>query len=132
MIPTRFIGVDKQTNSKYPFLLYTFRSKYNFLTNEATGKSKTLNKGGYGPYFYMNVEDAKNMKIKNFDEIIVESTCGKVKGYVVISEKVRKGFIGAHFHFENLLVNKLYPLQFDNRSFTPNFKFAAVRVKKVK
>lgn len=132
LIPTRFIGVDKQTNSKYPFLLYTFRSKYNFLTNEATGKSKTLNKGGYGPYFYINVEDAKKMKIKSFDEVIVESTCGKVKGYVVISEKVRKGFIGAHFHFENLLVNKLYPLQFDNRSFTPNFKFAAVRVKKVK
>lgn len=132
VIPTRFIGVEKQTNQKYPFLLYTFRSKYHFLTNESTGKSKTLNRVKYGPYFYMNPNDAKKLNLKNLDEVIVESSCGKVNGYVFLSEKIREGYIGAHFHFENLLVNKLYPLEFDKRSFTPNFKLVAVRVRKVR
>ena len=31
-----------------------------------------------------------------------------------------------HFHFEQLLVNKPFPTQFDEKTFTPNYKMTAV------
>ena len=128
-IPTKFKGLEKMRSKNYPFLLFTFRSKFHFLTNEATGKSETLNKAKEsGPFFYLNEEDAKNLKIKNYDEIIVKSKVGSLTGYAFISRRILKGYIGAHFHFENFLVNKLFPLEFDPLAFTPNFKCVAVKI----
>ncbi|MGC9200366.1 MAG: molybdopterin oxidoreductase family protein [Candidatus Aenigmatarchaeota archaeon] len=132
IIPEKFLGLEEIRSRKYPFILFTFRSKFHFLTNEATGKSKILNKSQEGPYFYLNEEDAKMLKIKNFDEIVVKSKVGSLRGYAFISKRILKGYVGAHFHFENLLVNKLYPLDFDKRSFTPNFKNVAVKIVKVR
>jgi hypothetical protein len=37
-----------------------------------------------------------------------------------------------HFHFEKLLVNMLFPTQFDEKTFTPNYKMVAVSVRRVK
>jgi len=132
IIPEKFTGIEEIRSKKYPFILFTFRSKFHFLTNEATGKSEILNKTQEGPYFYLNEEDAKRLKIKNFDEVIVKSRVGSLRGYAFISKRILKGYIGAHFHFENFLVNKLYPLEFDKRSFTPNFKTVAVKILKVR
>jgi hypothetical protein len=36
-----------------------------------------------------------------------------------------------HFHFDSLLVNKLFPTQFDEETFTPNYKTVAVRIEKI-
>jgi formate dehydrogenase major subunit len=132
IIPERFRGFEEMRSKEYPFLLFTFRSKYHFLTNEATGKSETLNKAREaGPFFYLNEEDAKRLKIKNYDEIVVKSKVGSLKGYAFISKRILKGYVGAHFHFENLLVNKLFPLEFDPKAFTPNFKCVAVKIIKL-
>jgi anaerobic selenocysteine-containing dehydrogenase len=129
LIPTKFKGFEEMRSKNYPFLLFTFRSKFHFLTNESTSKSETLNKvKEYGPFFYLNEEDAKNLKIKNYDEIIVKSKVGSLTGYAFISRRILKGYIGAHFHFENFLVNKLFPLEFDPLAFTPNFKCVAVKI----
>ena len=131
--PERFKGFESTRSKNYPFLLFTFRSKFHFLTDEATGKSETLNKAREaGPFFYLNEEDAKKLKIKNYDEIIVKSKVGNVRGYAFISKRILKGFIGAHFHFESLLINKLFPLEFDPEAFTPNFKCVAVKIIKKK
>jgi len=132
IIPERFKGYEEMRSKKYPFLLFTFRSKFHFLTNEATGKSESLNKAREsGPFFYLNEEDAKRLRIKNYDEIIVKSKVGSLKGYAFISKRILKGYIGAHFHFENFLVNKLFSLELDPRAFTPNFKCVAVKIIKV-
>jgi anaerobic selenocysteine-containing dehydrogenase len=131
--PEKFAGFESTKSKNYPFLLFTFRSKFHFLTNEATGKSETLNKAKEsGPFFYLNEEDAKTLKIKNYDEIVVKSKVGSVKGYAFISKRILKGYVGAHFHFESLLVNKLFPLEFDPQAFTPNFKCVAVKIIKKK
>ncbi len=131
--PEKFKGFEDMRSKNYPFILFTFRSKYHFLTNEATGKSETLNKvKEAGPFFYLNEEDASRLKIKNYDEIIVKSKVGSLNGYAFISKRILSGYVGAHFHFENLLVNKLFPLEFDPRAFTPNFKCVAVKIIKRK
>ena len=130
-IPEEFEGTEEISNKKYPFVLFTFRSRYHFLSGEATSKSKTLMKMPDGPYFYINEEDAREMKIKDGDEIKVSSKVASIKGRVKIDKRIPKGFVGTHFHFENLLINKLFPLQFDEETFTPNFKTVAVRIKPI-
>jgi len=130
-IPEEFKGHEAIRTKKYPFILFTFRSRYRFLTDEATGKSKTLTRMPSGPYFYLNDTDGKRLNLKDLDEIIVSSRVGHVKGYVKLTKKIPPGYIGAHFHFENLLINKLFPLEFDKRTFTPNFKAVAVKIRKL-
>jgi formate dehydrogenase major subunit len=131
--PERFKGFEDMRSKDYPFLLFTFRSRFHFLTNEATSKSQTLNKiKEEGPFFYLNEEDAKSLGIKNFDEIIVKSSIASIKGHALISKKILKNCIGANFHFEELLINKLFPLEFDPKAFTPNFKCIAVKIIKKK
>jgi formate dehydrogenase major subunit len=127
--PERFSGLESVRSKDYPFFLFTFRSPFHFLTNEATGKSETLKKiSKAGPFFYINKEDAKRLKIKNKEKIVVKSRVGSVIGYALLDERIPKGYVGAHFHFDNFLINKLFPLEFDPRAFTPNFKCVAVKI----
>ncbi len=130
-IPEEFEGAEEISNRKYPFVLFTFRSRYHFLSGEATLKSKTLTRMPDKPYFYINKKDAEELKLKDGDEVKVSSKVASIKGKVKIDKRIPKGFIGAHFHFDNLLINKLFPLQFDEETFTPNFKTVAVKIKKL-
>ncbi|MHA1744208.1 MAG: molybdopterin oxidoreductase family protein [Candidatus Heimdallarchaeota archaeon] len=129
-IPEEFEGTEDARSSKYPFLLTTFRSQYHFLTGEATSKSKTLRKSKDGPYCYLNSDDAKRLKIKDGDRVKISSHVSSITAKANISEKIPKGIVAMHFHFESLLVNKLFPTQFDEETFTPNYKMVAVRIEK--
>jgi formate dehydrogenase major subunit len=129
--PEEFEGTEDVRSEKYPFLLTTFRSQYHFLTGEATSKSKTLRKSADGPYCYLNAEDAKQLKIKNGNKIRVLSHVSSVITEARIDERIPKGIVAMHFHFDSLLVNKLFPTQFDEETFTPNYKMVAVRVEKI-
>jgi len=129
--PEEFEGTEDVRSEKYPFLLTTFRSQYHFLTGEATSKSKTLGKSTDGPYCYLNAEDAKQLKIKNGNKIRILSHVRSVIAEARIDERIPKGIVAMHFHFENLLVNKLFPTQFDEETFTPNYKMVAVRIEKI-
>ena len=131
IVPEDFEGIEELSSKKYPFILFTFRSKWQFLTGESTSKSKTLKKLYGQSYFHLNPEDAKKMKIKDNDRIKVSSKVSDLIGYAKVDEKISKGFIGAQLHSDKLLINKLFPLQFDEESFTPNLKTVAVRIKKV-
>ncbi len=130
-IPEEFDGFGATKSKEYPFLIFTFRSHFQFLSNEATKNSKTLSKLAGKPCFYLNKEDAFSLGIKDDDKIRVESNVGKVSGLTRITSEISRGLIGAHFHSEKLLVNKLYPLSFDEETFTPNFKSVAVKIKKL-
>jgi predicted molibdopterin-dependent oxidoreductase YjgC len=129
--PEEFEGTEDVRSEKYPFLLTTFRSQYHFLTDEGTSKSKTLNKFADGPYFYLNAEDAKKLKIKNRSKVKVSSHVGSIFSEVRIDKRIPKGIIATHFHFEKLLVNKIFPTQFDEETFTPNYKMVTVQIEKI-
>jgi predicted molibdopterin-dependent oxidoreductase YjgC len=129
--PEEFEGTEDVRSEKYPFILTTFRSPYQFLTGEATTKSRTLNRFLDGPYFFLDAEDAKRLKIKNMNRIRVTSHVSSIVAEARISSMIPKGLVAAHFHFDKLLVNKLFPTQFDEETFTPNYKMIAVRVEKV-
>jgi len=130
-IPENFEGVEDVRSKKYPFILTTFRSPYRFLTNEATSKSKTLGKFDVD-FCYISKKDAKRLKIKNGDRVEIFNSNGKIKTRAKIDELIPEGILAVHFHSEKILVNKLFPTQFDEESFQPNFKTVAVQIKKSK
>jgi predicted molibdopterin-dependent oxidoreductase YjgC len=130
-IPERFEGVEDVRSKKYPFILVTFRSQYHFLTDEATSKSKTLRKFRVD-LCYINPEDAKSLRVKDGEKIMISSNRGKVTARVKIDSSMPRGTVGMHFHSEKVLVNKLFPTRFDEETFTPNLKIVGVQIKKLK
>ncbi len=127
-MPEEYDGKDTETNNKYPYILTTYRSAYSFL--HENNKSKTLQKLREPPGFYFNPLDMKKEGIKNEEEIIIESTTNKLIGKAYKSNNLPRGIIGAYIHYDELPINKLFPLRFDEESYTPNYKSVAVRIQK--
>ena len=128
-IPEEFEGVEEVRSKKYPFILTTFRSKYQFLTGEMTSKSRTLSKFS-SDCCYINEKDAKKLKIKDGERVKITSSTSNLTAKAKIDKRIPAGIIGMHFHSKKLLVNKLFPTQFDEETMTPNFKLVAVSVEK--
>ncbi len=129
-MPEHFEGVEDIRSDKYPLILTSFRSTHHFLTGEMTNLSKTLMSFQEGPYCYLSRMDAEQLNIANGDVVEVSSSAGNIQCEARIDENIPKGRVGMHFHFEQLLVNKLFPTQFDEKTFTPNYKMTAVSVRK--
>ncbi len=129
-VPEHFEGVEDIRSDKYPLILTSFRSMHHFLTGEMTNKSRTLMGFKEGPFCYMSPMDANEMGISSGELVEVSSNAGSITCLVQIDPNIPKGIVGMHFHFEELLVNMLFPTQFDEKTFTPNYKMVAVDVRK--
>ena len=127
-MPEDFAGVPSLTSRRYPILLTSFRSAHQFLTGEMTRESPTLARFPDGPFCYVSAADAKRLGIEDGEKVRVESSVDALECTAKVSEKVPKGVAGMHFHFKEALMNRLFPTQFDPRTFTPNFKVVAVRI----
>jgi predicted molibdopterin-dependent oxidoreductase YjgC len=130
-MPEHFEGVEDIRSDKYPLILTSFRSPHHFLTGEMTNRSKTLMGFHEGPFCYLSQMDAQRLEIITGDLVEVASSAGSITCRAKIDESILVGRVGMHFHFEQLLINKLFPTQFDEKTFTPNYKMVAVSVKKL-
>jgi len=130
--PEEFKGQDDKRTKDFPFLLTTFRERHNYLTSEITDNSKTLNKlDKERGYIFMNSEDCEELEIKDNDKMKVVSEVGEINCLARISDKIPKKLIATRFHYKEMLVNKLFASEFDDVTFTPNYKCCAVRVEKI-
>jgi formate dehydrogenase major subunit len=130
-VPEHFEGVEDIRSDKYPFILTSFRSTHHFLTGEMTNLSKTLMGFQEGPYCYISRMDAERLGVADGEPVEVSSSVGSIQCEARIDETIPKGRVGMHFHFEQLLVNKLFPTQFDEKTFTPNYKMTSVGIRKL-
>jgi len=130
-MPEHFEGVEDIRSDKYPLILTSFRSTHHFLTGEMTNLSKTLMSFKEGPFCYLSALDSARLDVSDGDLVEVSSSVGSITCKVQIDESIPKGRVGMHFHFEQLLVNKLFPTQFDEKTFTPNYKMTAVGIRKL-
>jgi len=130
-MPEHFEGVEDIRSDRYPLILTSFRSQHHFLTGEMTNRSKTLMSFREGPFCYLSKMDAERLGIVPGDQVEVSSSVGNITCSAQVDESIPMGRVGMHFHFEQLLVNRLFPTQFDDKTFTPNYKMVAVNVRKV-
>ena len=126
-----YIEAEDKRSDNYPFLLTTARSAYHFCTGEMSRRSKTLTKLVPEAYCWMNAKDAKELNVKNKASIKVESDIGKIKVKAIIDKRIPRKLVIVPFHFEEVLVNKLIPLEFSPQVEEPNLKKVAVRIKKI-
>ena len=131
-VPEEFHGVPALTSRRYPLLLTSFRSSHQFLTGEMTRESPTLARFPDGAFCYLSSADAKRLRIEDGGRVRVESAVASLECTARVSPKVPKGVAGMHFHFKEALMNRLFPTQFDARTFTPNYKVVAVRIQPVR
>lgn len=130
-MPEVWEGYDDPKSEKYPYLLTTFRQANSFLTGEETDESATLQKTIKHKGFFLNPQDSKELQIQEGQMVEVESVVAKLAGTVKIDPSISPKTIACSFHSKEFLVNTLFPLEFDEETFTPNFKATAVKIRKL-
>ena len=127
----QFTGLQEKTSKFYPYILTTERQMYNFCTNDLSEYSKTLKKLSPEPYALISKEDAKKLALKDNSLIEINSKVGSIKIKSKILDEVPKNLVIVPFHFREVLVNKLIPLEFSPIVEEPNLKRVAVNIRKL-
>ncbi len=122
-----FEGFEEPTSKDYPFILSTARRPYQFCTSDMSVSSKKLREISH-PECFISEENGKEIGLEDGELICLVSRVGKIKANVRLSKKVPKNLIIVPYHYRNILVNKLIPIEFSPVVYEPNLKKAAVRV----
>jgi len=131
-MPVHYEGTEYARTKAHPHVLITVRSPLHFLHDELTALAPALRHGreDYFEFCYMNPEDAKEEGLSDGDLATIKSICGGLNARIKIDPLVQRGTVKMFIHSENLLVNKLVPLDYTSATFTPNYKSIAVDVRR--
>lgn len=133
-----YIQPPEVPDEDFPLWLTTGRVVYHFHTRTKTGRSKELNDAAPDSYVQISEEDAAKYGISEGDMIEVESRRGKVTEPAKIGDII-PGHLFIPFHYgywdhpgRNRAANELTITEWDPVSKQPQFKYAAVKISKVK
>ena len=127
--PYEYKPPAEEPNSEYPFVLTTGRTYEHFHTGTLTRKIEGFNVLMPRAFVEINSEDAKTLGIKEGDCVLVESRRGAIKVRAKIAN-IKKGVVFIPFHFAESAANVLTIDALDPEAKIPEFKVAAVRLKK--
>ncbi|NJE77262.1 formate dehydrogenase subunit alpha [Thermococcus sp. ES12] len=128
----RLIAVERispweKPDSEYPFILTTVRLISHYNTGEMTLRSPSLVRFMGEPKVFMNTMDARKLGIDDGDWVEIETRRGRVRMRVKLG-KVPPGVVAVPFHFKaNRLTSEAL-----NKAGTPEFKFSAAKVRKLR
>jgi formate dehydrogenase alpha subunit len=129
--PVELEPLNEEPDLKYPFILNTGRSLYQYHTASMTRKSTPLNTYNPDPFLEMNPVDVKALKLKDGEKVRVVSRRGQIEVCVCETDLVGKGEIFLPFHFVEAPVNRLTSDALDPLARIPNYKQTACRVEKL-
>ncbi len=132
---TSLVNVDyvpsrEVADSRYPILLSTGRSLFQFNASTMTDRSgnKRLHRTDH---VYLSLEDAKDLNVDAGDRVRVESKFGSAVLEVSMDYSLAKGVAFATFNDPETLVNRITGPYRDSKQNTPEYKVTAVRIEKV-
>lgn len=126
-----YIPSNEQLSKEFPVHLTTGRVVEQWHTGTMTDKIPSLSQGSGPGVFYLNPQDARDMNVKEGEEIEVSSGYGSVRARVKISENETRGVVFASFYDPKFMINNIVADNFDPVSKEPEYKVTAVSVKKV-
>ena len=129
--PLEYKPPQEEPDKKYPLVLTTGRSLYQFHTGTMTRKSKGLNEMKGKEELEINPQDAKSLGIADGDTVQVSSRRGKVTARAKVTDRSAKGVVFMTFHFAETRTNLLTNPALDPVSKIPELKVCAVKVEKV-
>jgi anaerobic selenocysteine-containing dehydrogenase len=131
----------EQPTRAYPFWLTTGRVVYHFHTRTKTGRAPALQMAAPEPFAQIAAEDAERMGIAEGDMLRIESRRGWMEAVARIGDIVA-GHVFVPFHYGGFdqpdratrprAANELTLPEWDPVSKQPYFKYAAVKMAKVK
>jgi formate dehydrogenase alpha subunit len=129
-VPLEYKPSTELPDNEYPLVLTTDRSLFQFHTGTMTRKVKGLNIFAGEELVAINPRDAESLGINDGDKVQVISRRGEVTAKAGVTETTPRGTIAMTFHFAETPTNELTNPALDPVSKIPEFKVAAVRVKK--
>jgi NADPH-dependent sulfite reductase flavoprotein alpha-component len=120
----------------YPWVLNTGRLAHQWHTMTKTGRITALTRLNPGPFVELHPADAQRHGIADRDEVEVASRRGRFVVPAVVTDRVQPGNLFAPFHWndehgEYVTVNAATSDAVDELSAQPEFKFAAVSLRRV-
>ena len=116
-------------SSAYPIILNTGRTVEQWHTRTKTKTINILNDLAPEAWVEINPQDAKELKVVNYDRVDISSSRGKIKDILVkVSQTVRAGHVFVPFHYDEQLINQITIDDFDEKSFEPNYKQCAIQL----
>lgn len=137
-VPVHTKNQSEETSTEFPLILNTGRIRDQWHTRTKTGKVQRLLNHIEKPYLEMNGVDAHNRKLKEGDIVNIYNNRGTVRVTVQINYDIRTGVVFMPMHFGKILnsthgrANNLTNNLIDPISKEPDYKYAAVEVKKYK
>jgi NADPH-dependent sulfite reductase flavoprotein alpha-component len=130
------LGPQELPDEDFPWILNTGRLQHQWHTMTKTGKVEKLMKLNPDPFVEINPMDAEAQGIAPGDEVEISSRRGRVVLPAVVTDRVRPGCCFAPFHWndehgEYLTVNAVTNDAVDEASRQPEFKHAAVTLRRV-
>jgi formate dehydrogenase major subunit len=122
----------EQTDEKYPLVLSTVREVGHYSVRTMTGNCAALQQLADEPgYVQMSEEDAADLEIEDQDLLWIESRRGKVMSRAMVTGRVRKGAVYMTYSWWIGACNELTAENLDPISKTPEYKYCAVRIRKI-
>ena len=132
LIPVQYAPAKELPDDDYPFVLNTGRNIYHWHTGAITRRAQALEAAEPGPYVEMAPDDLKRLKIRDGADVLVESRRGEITLPARASARGRPGQVFIPFHYVEAAANLLTVDDLDPYGKIPEFKFCAVRVRKLR
>ncbi|MCB9438304.1 MAG: formate dehydrogenase subunit alpha [Anaerolineales bacterium] len=127
--PLEYGTNSELTNEEYPFHLTTGRVLFHWHGGTMTRRSK-LDEAFPEPILEMHPDDAHALQLVSGDWVEVESRRGQVTCRVMVTGRSPQGTVFLPFHFVEAAANLLTLNKIDPRAKIPDFKMAAVKLRK--
>jgi formate dehydrogenase major subunit len=123
-------ATPEQTTPKYPFVLTTGRSLYQFNAGTMTGRGGTL---ALRPSDLLEIApgDASEAGVHDGDRVRVVSRYGSATLPARVNAAMRAGELFATFHTVKTFLNAVTSRRVDDTTATPEYKVTAVRIERV-
>ena len=105
--PTKYIPSAELPDEEYQTILMTGRILYYYTTRVMTGRTEELMKIAPSSFIEINIKDADNLGIKNWDRSKVTSRRGEIETTARVGYKVSKGESWMPFNFPDRNANWL-------------------------
>ncbi|MGA7148278.1 MAG: molybdopterin-dependent oxidoreductase, partial [Microbacterium sp.] len=130
------LGPAELPDDDYPWILNTGRLQHQWHTMTKTGKVGKLMRLNAEPFVEIHPGDAERLGIDEGDEVEISSRRGRAVLPAVITDRVQPGCCFTPFHWndehgEHLAVNAVTSDAVDAASLQPEFKFAAVALRRI-
>lgn len=133
--PGRFVPVAykpsaEAPDAEYPLVLTTGRTYFHWHTGSMTRRTHLLDREERRAFVEINPVDAAGYGIKNSDRVTLSSRRGAITVFAEITDSVPAGVLFMPFHFAEGAANALTNNKLDPESHIPEFKVAAVNIRK--